>query len=88
MKSTIVPCKPLTLGIALILFSSGLWAQPEDYYDSADATSPQTLRESLHEIIDDHQPRLSKSQFMFCIAAPMQPNWILISPHGFFRWNS
>ena len=28
---------------------------PPGYYDSVDDSSPQTLRDSLHEIIDDHQ---------------------------------
>jgi hypothetical protein len=55
MISNSLPVKRLAPGLALVLFSSGILAQPEAYYDSADATSPQALRESLHEIIDDHQ---------------------------------
>ena len=55
MKSTLSLHKRIASGMALVLFSSGVLAQFEAYYDSADATSPRALRESLHEIINDHQ---------------------------------
>jgi len=39
----------------IIMFSSQLAADPDpDYYNSADTTSAQTLRATLHDIIDDH----------------------------------
>ncbi len=47
--------KSLLAGIVFSLFCSVLSAQPAGYYDSVDTSSPQSLRESLHEIIDDHQ---------------------------------
>ena len=42
--------------LAVLLFSSaGVTAQaPAGYYDMADLSSAQSLRDSLHEIIDDH----------------------------------
>ncbi len=46
-----------TLGIAIagvIASTAALAAAPADYYNSVDATNAQTLRNSLHEIIDDH----------------------------------
>jgi len=55
MQKTALFCKWLFPGIAFALFSPLLLAQPEDYYDTADNSSSQALRQSLHEIIDDHQ---------------------------------
>ncbi len=55
MHSIVLAARRFPVGFALILFSCVLWAQPEGYYDTADETSSQTLRASLHEIIDDHQ---------------------------------
>lgn len=41
---------------AVLFIPTGANADPPaGYYDSADTTSPATLRASLHEIIDDHQ---------------------------------
>ncbi len=46
--------RPL-LAVLLFLFSTFTGAQvPEGYYSAVDVSSPTTLRESLHEIIDDH----------------------------------
>jgi len=42
-------------GVIFAFFSPLLLAQPEGYYETADDSSQQTLRESLHGIIDDHQ---------------------------------
>ncbi len=36
-------------------FSSTAFAQAEGYYDTVDESSPGAMRDSLHEIIDDHQ---------------------------------
>ncbi|MBT8040760.1 MAG: endonuclease [Gammaproteobacteria bacterium] len=40
--------------VLLLTFPCLNWAQ-DDYYDGVDASTPQTLRSSLHELIDDHQ---------------------------------
>jgi len=55
MRPVVLKCKSIRSGIVLVLFPGWLWAQPGGYYDTADDSSPQTLRTSLHEIIDDHQ---------------------------------
>ena len=47
-----------TLFLALLLPAASAAPQsplPDGYYDSVDASSPSTLRETLHEVIDDHQ---------------------------------
>jgi len=49
-----VTVKPILLCI-LFSFSFVIFAQPVGYYDSIDLSSPEALRASLHEIIDDHQ---------------------------------
>jgi endonuclease I len=41
--------------VFLALFPPLLPAQPAGYYDGADGSSPESLRQSLHAIIDDHQ---------------------------------
>lgn len=43
--------------LAITLFSfQSVWAEPPaDYYQTADATNPSTLRQTLHDIIDDHK---------------------------------
>lgn len=43
----------ITLYFSLILTATA--APPSGYYSSADQTNAQTLKQSLHEIIDDHQ---------------------------------
>jgi hypothetical protein len=55
MRPTFLSFKWLLCGLVLVLFPCWLWAQPGGYYDTVDDASPQTLRTSLHEIIDDHQ---------------------------------
>jgi endonuclease I len=55
MNKTSPPLKRLAPGIAFALFSPLLLAQPADYYNTADDSSPEALHQSLHEIIDDHQ---------------------------------
>ena len=47
--------KSLAPAVCLTLLSPQLLAQPADYYDGADSSSPGALRQSLHAIIDDHQ---------------------------------
>ena len=51
--------KPVTRNLIFVtawtLLSAGLHAQPESYYNGVEATSPDSLRASLHAIIDDHQ---------------------------------
>jgi endonuclease I len=42
-------------GVAFSFFAPLLLAQPAGYYDDADISSTDALRQSLHEIIDDHQ---------------------------------
>jgi hypothetical protein len=45
-----------TICFLLLAWEGDAFAQvPEGYYDSADTSSPQALRDSVHEIIDDHQ---------------------------------
>ena len=55
IHTTTLSIRRLSIGAALAFFSPLLLAQPAGYYDTADNASPQALRESLHEIIDDHQ---------------------------------
>jgi endonuclease I len=55
MHTTTLSFKWLSAGAVFALFSPLLFAQPAGYYDAADNSSPQALRQSLHEIIDDHQ---------------------------------
>ena len=55
MHTTTLSFRRLSIGAAFAFFSPLLFAQPAGYYDTADNASPQALRESLHEIIDDHQ---------------------------------
>ncbi len=46
----------MTIGLAVCLSSTVALADPPpDYYDDVDTSSPEALRESLHETIDDHQ---------------------------------
>ncbi len=45
----------LCLYLILVFLPGLVLAQPEGYYDSADSSSPEALRQSLHSIIDDHQ---------------------------------
>jgi endonuclease I/fibronectin type 3 domain-containing protein len=41
--------------IGLLIYSSTIYSQaPPGYYSSADTTDPNTLRNTLHQIIDDH----------------------------------
>lgn len=47
--------KGIKAGLALALVSPWLMAQPDGYYDGVDTSSAQAMRQSLHEIIDDHQ---------------------------------
>ena len=47
--------KSLVPAIFLTLCSPLLLALPAGYYDGADSSSPEALRQSLHAIIDDHQ---------------------------------
>ena len=54
-KSSFTPLKLLAAATLLSLFAPLLPAQPVGYYDTADPSSPEALRQSLHEIIDDHQ---------------------------------
>ena len=46
---------PMLSGLLLAAAAPSLAAQPAGYYDGADASSAQALRDSLHAIIDDHQ---------------------------------
>ncbi len=55
IDKTKLSAKSLLSGLAFALFSSLLFAQPEAYYETVDTSSPQAMRASLHEIIDDHQ---------------------------------
>ena len=49
-------CLPkLSLLCLLISASAAHAAAPAGYYDSANTANAQALRDSLHEIIDDHQ---------------------------------
>ena len=54
-KSTFKLLNRLVAATALTLVTPLLPAQPPGYYDTADTSSPEALRQSLHEIIDDHQ---------------------------------
>ena len=42
-------------GCIAVLICASLFAQSGNYYELVDDSSPQSLRQSLHEIIDDHQ---------------------------------
>ena len=55
MTKTSPLMKRLVPAVFLALFSPLLLAQPAGYYDGADSSSPEALRQSLHAIIDDHQ---------------------------------
>ncbi|MCP4544949.1 MAG: T9SS type A sorting domain-containing protein [bacterium] len=39
----------------LLMPSAAFCDPPPGYYDSVDTTNPQTIRQTLHEVIDDHQ---------------------------------
>ena len=52
---TITPLRFLVLLAAVLPVNATFAQAPEGYYDSADTSSPQSLKDSLHEIIDDHQ---------------------------------
>jgi endonuclease I len=47
--------RDLVLSTGLLLSASSVFAQAEGYYDTVDKSSSQAMRDSLHEIIDDHQ---------------------------------
>ena len=55
MRTSALSFKWLSPGVAFAFFSPLLLAQSEGYYDTVDDSSPQALRQSLHEIVDDHQ---------------------------------
>ena len=54
MQRTSTLLSVLLSSFTLCVAESASAQVPEGYYDSADASTPQALRESLHEIIDDH----------------------------------
>jgi hypothetical protein len=77
MQTTFLPCKWLTLGVVFASISPLLFAQPEGYYDTVDDSSPQALRTSLHEIIDDHK--------RYPYTSSLTDTWdILVSSGGVF----
>lgn len=45
----------LSMPVILSFYASSVVAIPTGYYDQVNSTSPEALRASLHEIIDDHQ---------------------------------
>ena len=55
VNNTYPPAKWLAASLGLAIFSAPLYAQADDYYDTADPSSSHSLRQSLHEIIDDHK---------------------------------
>jgi endonuclease I len=55
MKIKCLPSIATLAPLVLVLSSPSPAAPPEGYYGTVDDASPEALRQSLHEIIDDHQ---------------------------------
>lgn len=54
MNTTTKRCARALSFLLLLKLPGAVWAQ-DDYYLAVDASNPQSLRASLHELIDDHQ---------------------------------
>ncbi|MFO7608075.1 MAG: hypothetical protein R6X35_02580 [Candidatus Krumholzibacteriia bacterium] len=49
-----MPFRRLLVLIAVLSAATALAAPPAGYYDSVDLTSPETLRQTVHNVIDGH----------------------------------